>query len=883
MKQITFYLTFLWLMSCGVQQSQQEQPIYKDTSKSIDERVADLISKMTLEEKVSQMRYDSPAIEHLGIPAYNWWNECLHGVGRAGEATVFPQAIGMAAMWDAPFMNQIATAISDEARAKHNYFTHLGQRGIYQGLTFWTPNINIFRDPRWGRGQETYGEDPYLTSRLAVNFIKGLQGDDPNYLKVVATAKHFAVHSGPEKTRHSDNYQTSNKDLWETYLPAFEATVKEAHVASLMCAYNRYRDEVCCGSHLLLDSILRKQWNFDGYVVSDCWAIEDFYAEGHHEVVADRKEASALAVKNGTDLNCGNSFFPGLVDAVEAGILPEEEIDKALTRLMRAKMQLGMFNPELDVPYNKIPYAVVRSEQHLNLSLDAARKSLVLLKNENNTLPLSKDLKRIAVIGPTGNDEQVLLGNYHGTATKYFTPYQAIKNKLPNARVTYDMGSELATGFPMLEPIPAAYLSSEGKKGLKGEYFKSKDWTGKPAKVQQDSIINFKWTLKTPVSGVMADTFSVKWSGDLTVPETATYRVGLKAGNFGRLTIDDSTYFEFENVHHPLKQYVDLDLEAGKSYKINIDYFNFLTDPQVSLQWAKLGNDYLSSATKSARDAEVVVLCLGLSPDIEGEEMPVALDGFDKGDRSKLTLPEPQLKLMQQIKALNKPTILVLLNGSAVAVNWADENVPAILEAWYPGELGGKAIADVLFGDYNPSGKLPLTFYKSVDDLPAFNNYEMAGRTYEYFKGDVLYPFGHGLSYTSFVYNNLKIPEKVKPDQSITVSVDVTNTGSIDGEEVVQLYVSGKDAGKQSAIRSLQGFARVMLKAGETKQVNFQLNPKQYAEIKQDGSYMIEPGSITVTVGGKQPGFEGNADAATTQTIEGIIEIEGEAVKLAMK
>jgi len=876
------FLLLISLLACDMPEEKKATD-YRNTALSIEDRISILIGQMTVEEKVSQMRYDSPSIERLGIPAYNWWNECLHGVGRAGEATVFPQAIGMGAMWDTTLMHQIAVAISDEARAKHHYFTTLNQRGIYQGLTFWTPNINIFRDPRWGRGQETYGEDPYLTGRLAVNFINGLQGDDPNYFKVIATSKHFAVHSGPEKTRHSDNYQASERDLWQTYLPAFEATVKEANVQSVMCAYNRFRDEACCGSNTLLDSILRNEWNFNGYVVSDCWAINDFYVEGRHGVSANQQEAAALAVKRGTDLNCGDTFFPGLVDAVKNGILPEKNLDEALARLLRAKIKLGLFDPPEEVPYTKIPYSVVRSQSHLDLALEASRKAMVLLKNENNALPLSKDLKKVAVIGPNAHDEQVLLGNYHGTSTNYATPLEAIQEKLPNAEVTYAIGSPIAAGFPLLTPIPSEYLSSDGKAGLTGTYYANMDWSGEPAMTQQDAELDFKWTEKTPVTEIMADTFAVQWRGQLMVPETGSYRLGLKACNFGRFTLNDSTYFEFDNVHHPITRYIDLDLKKGESYTISIDFYSYHTDPQLHLLWAKLGEDYLSPALAAAQQAETVILCLGLSPDIEGEEMPIVLDGFDKGDRTKLSLPQPQIDLMKKIKALGKPTILVLLNGSAVAVNWADQNMPAILEAWYPGEFGGQAIADVLFGDYNPSGKLPVTFYQTVEDLPAFTDYNMDNRTYKYFRGEVLYPFGHGLSYTQFEYGDLQLPAKINPGESIEVSVTVSNTGAVAGDEIVQLYITDSGDNEASPIRSLKRFARVSLDAGESKTVSFNLSPKEYASMQLDGTILIQPGELTVSIGGKQPGFIGNADAITTQVVSGKITVGGETLKLAMK
>ena len=839
---------------------------FQDTSLPVEERVQDLISQMTLQEKVSQMRYDAPAIERLGVPEYNWWNECLHGVARAGEATVFPQGIGMGATWNAPLIFEMGTAVSDEARAKHHKFIKEDKRGIYQGLTFWTPNINIFRDPRWGRGQETYGEDPYLTSRIGVNYIKGLQGDDLKYWKLVATAKHFAVHSGPEKSRHEDNYQTSNKDLYETYLPAFEAAVKEANVHSVMCAYNRFRDEACCGSNLLLNKILRDDWGFDGYVVSDCWAIKDFWEPGKHELVKTPEEASALAVSRGTDLNCGDCYDPNLKEAVLKKMIDEDKIDLALTRLMTARFKLGMFDPEEDVLWSKIPYDVVASEKHYDLSKKIARESMVLLKNDNHTLPLGKNIKSIAVIGPNADSKQALLGNYHGTPNNYNTPLKAITDKLPNATVNYALGSDIAIGWPTLNTIPASVLKNGDNKGLKGEYFANRDWEGTPEFTRNDVEVDFIWTKDRPIKNLNTDVFSVKWTGQLVPNENGNYRIGFRASNAVKFYFDNELKFEFTDDHEPKTKYFDIDLVAGKAHDIKIEYFNYHSDPQAQFVWAKMDQDLITPALEAARKSEVVVLCLGLSPDIEGEEMPVLLEGFDKGDRSDITLPKTQIELMKKVQALGKPTILVLMNGSALAVNWAADNVPAILEAWYPGEFGGNAIADVLFGDYNPGGKLPITFYKSVNDLPDFKNYNMENRTYKYFKGAPLFPFGHGLSYTNFTYTNLNISNEVVVNDDIKVSVEVKNTGALAGDEVVQLYVSHE--GKvDAATRTLVGFERIHLNAGETKTLTYNISPKQYALIGADGNTLLEPGALTISVGGKQPGFKGVADTATSNVL----------------
>ncbi len=829
---------------------------FQDPQVEVEERVSDLIGQMTLPEKVSQMRYDAPAIERLNVPAYNWWNECLHGVARAGEATVFPQAIGMGATFNKSILFEIGTVISDEARAKHHRFVNENKRGIYQGLTFWTPNINIFRDPRWGRGQETYGEDPYLTGRMGVNFIKGLQGDDPKYFKVIATAKHFAVHSGPEKSRHEDNYHTTNKDLRETYLPAFEAAIKEANVQSVMCAYNRYRDEACCGSNLLLTNILRKEWGFSGYVVSDCWAINDFWEPNKHGLSKDAVDASALAVNRGTDLNCGSVFDPNLNDAVLKGLVDETKVDLALSRLMEARFKLGMFDPEDIVPWSKMSYDVVCSDKHYKLSEKTARESIVLLKNENQTLPLKKDISSIAVIGPNANSKQVLLGNYHGTPHNSITPVKAIREKLPNAKVYYAKGSNIAKGWPLLETIPSHVLKNGNHSGLKGAYYDNRKWKGTPKFVRNDSIIDFVWMPERPIDNLVSDEFSVKWTGQLNPIESGKYRIGFRASSGGKFYVNDTLKFEFSDDHEPKTRYFDTKLIKGEVKDIRIEFFNYHTDPQAQLLWAKLNEDLLSPAIELAKKSEVVVLCLGLSPDIEGEEMPVVLEGFDKGDRSDISLPKSQIRLMQEVTALNKPVVLVLMNGSALAINWANDHIPAIIESWYPGEFGGRAIADVLFGDYNPAGRLPVTFYKSVEDLPEFKSYDMTNRTYKYFKGEPLYPFGHGLSYTTFTYANLEIPDEINAQEDIPISVEVTNSGNREGDEVVQLYLSHHNRSEQDPMHSLVGFERVHLTRGETKKINFKITPKQYASITSEGETNVSPGSIQFYIGGKQPNLK---------------------------
>lgn len=701
--------------------------IYADPAQPVAARVADLILRMTLEEKISQMVHLSPAIERLGIPAYNWWNECLHGVGRAGIATVFPQAIGMAATWDVDLLHRVAVAISDEVRAKHH--AALGEDGSsaqYYGLTFWTPNINIFRDPRWGRGQETYGEDPYLTSRMGVAFIKGLQGNDPKYLKLAATAKHYAVHSGPEHERHHFDARVDERDLRETYLPAFEACVREAKVAAVMGAYNRTNGEPCCASPTLLQKILREEWGFggpdgvDGHVVSDCWAIHDIHA--HHRVVKTAPEASALAVKNGCDLNCGYTYGALLI-AEQQGLIDEAAIDAALTRLFTLRFKLGMFDPPEMVPYAQIPIEVNDCEAHRALALQTARESIVLLKNDAGFLPLNKaSLKTIAVIGPNADDDLVLLGNYFGLPSRSVTPLQGIRDKVSaGVEVLYAPGCDI----------------------------RGKDTSG------------------------------------------------------------------------------------------------------------------FAEAIAAAQQADVVIAVVGLSQLVEGEEGQeegVKGDQRSTGDRTDLDLPGVQEALLQAVTDVGKPVVVVLLNGSAVALNWAEEHAAAIVELWYPGEEGGTALADVLFGDYNPAGRLPVTFYKSVDDLPPFHDYALGGRspaghTYRYFGGEVLYPFGYGLSYTTFAYSDLTLnADAIRPGESLTVSVKVQNTGVLAGDEVIQLYVRDVEASVPVPIRQLQGFTRVHLEPGAQQTVTFTLEPRQMSVIADDGQRVIEPGLFEVAVGGGQPG-----------------------------
>jgi beta-glucosidase len=693
---------------------------YQNVNLPFEQRVNDLVSRMTLEEKVSQMVDQAPAIPHLGIPQYNWWNECLHGVARAGLATVFPEPIGSAASFDAGLVNRIGNATSDEARAKYHDFIRQDKHERYEGLTFWSPNINIFRDPRWGRGMETYGEDPYLTSIMGVNFIKGLQGDDPKYLKLVATAKHYMVHSGPESERHRFNATTDPYDFADTYLPAFKKSVQDAKTFSIMSAYNSYNGVAAPANIFLLSKVLRQELGFNGYVVSDCDAVADIYTA--HKEATSKEQASAMAVTAGNDLNCG-STYRALVDAVKSGLITEDKINTSVKRLFMARFKLGMFDPDKMVKYASIPYSVVNSKTNQQLALQAARESIVLLKNAKQILPLSKSIKNIAVIGPNADDEKMLWGNYNGTPEKTVTPLQGIKNKLPGANVVYARGCELA------------------------------EWT---------SVVD------------------------------------------------------------------------SAKIKKNFD-----------------------EAVSAAEKADAVVMFLGLSPRLEGEEMKVQAKGFSGGDRESIDLPKPQEDLIKAISNLHKPLVLVLLNGSALAINWEAENVPAIMDAWYGGQAAGSAIADVLFGDYNPAGRLPVTFYKSTNDLPDFHDYSMRNRTYRYFTGEPLYPFGYGLSYTTFKYSDIKVPQSVLTGQNYTVTAQVQNTGKRAGDEVVQLYVKRLDKGVRKPLIALKGFKRIYLKAGEIKTVSFVLSPESLSLVDDSGKQAERPGTAQIFISGTQPDHEG--------------------------
>lgn len=872
---LTFILCLLFIALPATTQAPKPAP-YLDPKLPVKQRVDDLISRMTLEEKVSQMMNAAPAIPRLSIPQYDWWNEALHGVAFSGVATVFPQAIGLGATFDPQLVNRVGNVISDEARAKYHEAQRHGNYNRFYGLTFWSPNINIFRDPRWGRGQETYGEDPYLTSRLGVAFVKGLQGDDPKYLKVVATPKHYAVHSGPEPERHRFDAAASERDLRETYTPAFRATVMEASATSVMCAYNRINGEPACANTHLLGDLLRGEWGFNGYVVSDCGAIDDIYKRHNFQKTAE--EASALAVKRGTDLECGDSY-KSLVNAVKQGLISEAEIDRALKRLFEARFRLGMFDPPELVPYAKIPFSVNDSAAHRQLALEAARESIVLLKNENNTLPLRKDLKSIAVIGPNADDVQVLLGNYNGQPSRATTPLAGIRQHVSKrTRVLYALGTSLTEISAI--PIPASALRGpNGESGLKAEYFSNKMLEGAPVVTRLDREVNFDWGMSNPAPGIPSDDFSARWTGKLVANKTGKYRFGAIADDGVRVYLDGKLIAEDWSEHAPATVTGEVTLEAGRSYDIKMEYYESKIGAVARLVWqppvVQTAAPY-AEAVDAARQADTVVLVLGISSRLEGEEMNVREPGFLGGDRVDIKLPARQQSLLEAVAQTGKPLVVVLMSGSALAVNWANEHAVAIVQAWYPGEEGGTAIADALFGDYNPAGRLPVTFYKSVDQLPPFENYHMDGRTYRFFKGEPLYPFGHGLSYTRFKYSDFGVSSpRVSATEKVAVSATVENTGTRAGDEVVQLYLTDEAASVRVPIRSLAGVERVFLNAGERRVIRFTLEPRQLAVITDDGRTVVEPGEFKVTIGGKQPGFGGTADAGTTSYVEGHFSVAG--------
>jgi beta-glucosidase len=852
---------------------------YQNPKLPIEQRVDDLVSRMTPEEKVSQMMNGAPAIPRLDVPKYDWWSEGLHGIARSGYATVFPQAVGMAATWDTELIGQIATTISTEARAKYNQAMRDNVHSIYFGLTIWSPNINIFRDPRWGRGQETYGEDPYLTSRLGVAFVDGLQGTDPNYLKTVATPKHFAVHSGPESSRHRFNVEPSPHDLEDTYLPAFRATVTEGHADSVMCAYNAIDGAPACANKMLLEQTLRRDWGFQGYITSDCGAVDDFYMSYGHHYSPDAEHASAAAVLAGTDTNCGNTY-KALVNAVKAGLLSQDAIDVAVKRLFTARFRLGMFDPASDVPYAQIPMSEDDSPQHRELALKAARESMVLLKNDGDFLPLKPAGKTIAVIGPNAASLAALEGNYNAVPSHPVLPVDGIRAEFKGARVVYAQGSAYVEGLPVPVPRTSFHPSAgSNEPGLRGEYFDAPDFSGKPVLTRVDPQIDFDWNSASPAAGIPAKGFGVRWTGTIAAPAPGDYTFGVSLAHCYpcsdhesyTIFLDDKQVAHFgsdEKQESRSSSTPDFHLSFADTqpHALRVEYTHHaeLFGAGITLSWQPPTQPLRDEAVKLAQSADVVVAFVGLSPELEGEEMPVHVEGFSGGDRTDINLPAVQQQLLEALHATGKPMVVVLMNGSALAVNWAQQNAKAVLEAWYPGEVGGAAIAETLAGENNPAGRLPVTFYASTDQLPKFDDYSMKDRTYRYFHGQPLYGFGYGLSYSHFAYSDLKLSSKdVTAGDALTVEAEVRNTGSRAGDEVAELYLTPPKT-DVSPIHELKAFERIHLAAGESRKVEFKLSPRQLSEVDAQGKRAVQAGAYAVFVGGQQPETEGGKSAEFT-------------------
>ncbi|HLZ42336.1 MAG TPA: glycoside hydrolase family 3 C-terminal domain-containing protein [Candidatus Sulfotelmatobacter sp.] len=830
-------------------------PAYLDPSKPIEARVDDLIGRMTLEEKASQLVNQARAIPRLQIPAYDWWSEALHGVANAGTATVFPEPIGLAATFDDPLIHQMAIVIGTEARAKHNQAVRAGHSNIMEGLDFWSPNINIFRDPRWGRGQETYGEDPFLTGRMGVAFVTGLQGDDPKYFRVISTPKHYAVHSGPEPTRHSIDVQVSKHDMEDTYLPAFRAAVTEGKAESVMCAYNRVNGQPACANTFLLQDTLRGAWKFNGYVVSDCDAIVDIY-QGHH-FTKSQAEAAAVAIKSGMDNECADFFtitkdmhdYQPFIDAVKQGLLTEADLNRTLQRLFTARMRLGMFDPPEMVPYAKTPDSEIDSPEHRQLALKTARESMVLLKNDG-VLPLANP-KKILVVGPLAESVSVLHGNYSGTASHAVTALEGIRKQFSAAKVTFLPGTNF---LREQQVIPTSVLSTaDGKPGLTGEYFAG-ELTGTPQVVRVDPYVDLQLFHPGPQAIRLPENmkeFSARWSGFLTPAESGRYQIGL-VGSMNRMWLDDKLIVDDPVLHDPNPQLATISLTKGHRYAVKIEAMRggFGT----KLVWLALGADPIVEAASAARDNDVVIAVVGITSKLEGEEMKVDLPGFRGGDRTSLNLPEEEGALLGALRASGKPLVIVLMNGSALAVNWANDHANAILDAWYSGEEGGTAIAQTLAGENNPAGRLPVTFYKGTEQLPDFDDYAMKERTYRYFSKDPLYGFGYGLSYSAFEYSGLKLSSpELQAGNPLDVEVDVKNTSKREGDEVVQLYISfPKVAG--APLRALRGFSRVHLAAGEQKHVKLSLGSRDLSYVNEAGDRLVRAGDYLITVGGGQPG-----------------------------
>lgn len=821
-RKLIYLLPFLMLLGCG-------QQTYKTTSLSPDKRAELLLKGLTLEEKASLMMDGSKPVERLGIKPYNWWNEALHGVARAGLATVFPQPIGMAASFSPNAMYEVFNAVSDEARAKNTFYASQGSYERYQGLTMWTPTVNIYRDPRWGRGIETYGEDPYLTSRMGVEVVKGLQGvNDGKYDKLHACAKHFAVHSGPEWNRHEFNVENINpRDLYETYLPPFEVLVKEGKVKEVMCAYNRFEGDPCCGSDRLLIQILRDEWGFDGIVLSDCGAIADFYNDRGHKTHPDAESASAAAVLSGTDLECGSSY-KALVEAVKQGKIDEKSIDVSVKRLLSARFALGEMDDPEDVSWTKIPFSVVVSAKHDSLALDIARKSMTLLMNKDNFLPLKRGGLTVAVMGPNANDSVMQWGNYNGMPLQTVTILDGIRSALGvDDKLIYEQGC----GWVERSLIHSAFnlcKSDEGR-GFSARYWNNVAREGDPVTTAQVTT-PFRFcssgaTVFAP--GVNLTDFSATYNSTFTPEESGEVVFEIYAYGSGRLRINGEEVKGFSNKHGGRMSAYNLKAQAGKSYDIELEFEYIRSDAQLNFDLGFKHEVDIKKSVEKVKDADVVVFASGISPSLEGEEMGVNLPGFNRGDRTDLELPAVQRGLISALHRAGKKIVLVNCSGSPIGLEPETKKCEAILQAWYPGQAGGTAVADVLFGDYNPAGRLPVTFYRDVSQLPDFEDYSMKGRTYRYMTQKPLFPFGYGLSYTTFDYGQLDLDkDRINIGQTLKFMIPVTNTGKRDGEEVVQVYLR-KNNDADGPNKTLRAFKRVGIPAGKTVDVEFDLGDEE--------------------------------------------------------
>jgi beta-glucosidase len=837
------------------------KPAYLDPSLPAEQRAADLVKRLTLEEKASQLVNQSRAIPRLNIPSYDWWSEALHGVMRNGT-TEFPEPIGLAATFDVPAIHEMAVAIGTEGRIKHVQAVRAGGSGIFEGLDFWAPNINIFRDPRWGRGQETYGEDPFLTAKMGVAFVTGMQGDDPHYYRVISTPKHFAVHSGPEPTRHNADVTVSKHDELDTYLPAFRATVTEGKADSVMCAYNSINGQPACANEFLLQDQLRGKWGFKGYVVSDCGAVVDIFA-GHH-FRPTQAESSAISLKRGMDNECidfttdikDDHDYRPYVDAVKQGFLKEGDIDVTLTRLFTARMKLGMFDPPEMVLYSKIDENLLDGAAHRAMARKLANESMVLLKNDG-VLPLKSSGTKIAVVGPLADQTRPLLGNYSGFPTHTVTVLEGLKAEFPNATINYVPGTQYLS--KQTDPVPTELLSEDGKPGLKATYTRLNiDWGAGSQKPEvlasrTEADINVSDTsLPAELRGTKP--LSIRWETNLTPRETGDFYLGLQGDGFFRLSVDGDTAFTNWDTSGVETKLSAVHLEAGKPTRLLAEYgVTAKHEPALRLVWSKVDSNPKPEALAAAKDADVVVAVVGITSELEGEEMKVTEEGFKGGDRTNLNLPKAEEDLLEFVAAAHKPLVVVLTNGSALSVNWAKAHANAILDAFYPGEEGGAAVAETLSGRNNPAGRLPVTFYKDVSQLPPFENYSMKGRTYRYFEGTPLYPFGYGLSYTTFAYSGLTLPARaVAAGSPVPVDVTVTNTGKLAGDEVAQVYLEFPNV-SGAPLRALRAFQRVHLEAGASQKLHFELQPRDLSMVTDAGVPIIAEGEYQLSVGGGQP------------------------------